>query len=115
MKLVKNSLTISTLALITACTTNPYTGEKETSNAAIYGAGAAVVCGIIGSRESSKHARNAALGCGAIGAGIGVRVAREGDNIRLIMPGNITFASDNYQLRSDFVPVLESVGLGGLR
>ncbi len=129
MKIIQHTLAVSALALMTACTTNPYTGEKETSNAAIYGAGAAVVCGIIGSRESSKHARNAALGCGVIGAGIGaymdvqeaklreqlegsgVRVAREGDNIRLIMPGNITFASDNYQLRSDFTPILESVGL----
>lgn len=129
MKLIQKSLTISALALVAACTTNPYTGEKETSNAAIYGASAAVVCGIIGSRESSKHARNAALGCGAIGAGIGaymdvqeaklreqlegtgVRVAREGDNIRLIMPGNITFGSDKSLLRSDFTPILESVGL----
>ncbi len=129
MNITRIGLTASALALITACTTNPYTGEQETSNAAIYGAGAAVVCGIIGSRESSKHARNAALGCGAIGAGIGaymdvqeaklreqlegsgVRVAREGDNIRLIMPGNITFASDKSVLRSDFGSVLESVGL----
>jgi outer membrane protein OmpA-like peptidoglycan-associated protein len=78
--------------------------------------------------DSSKHARNAALGCGIIGAGVGaymdaqedqlrrelqgtgVSVAREGDNIRLIMPGNITFETDSYNLRSDFYPVLNSVG-----
>ena len=43
-------------------------------------------------------------------AGTGVSVAREGDNIRLIMPGNITFETDSYNLRSDFYPVLNSVG-----
>ena len=39
-------------------------------------------------------------------AGSGVRVAREGDNIRLIMPGSITFETDSYTLRSDFYDVL---------
>lgn len=129
MQTFKKFIGISTLALLTACTTNPYTGERKASNAALYGAGAAVVCGIIGSRESSKHARNAAAGCGAIGAGIGaymdvqesalrdqlqgsgVSVVREGDNIRLVMPGNITFETDSHMLRQNFSPVLESVGL----
>lgn len=122
------SITLLTLVALTACTTNPYTGEQQASKAAAYGAGAAAVCGIIGSRDSSKHARNAALGCGAIGAGVGaymdaqerqlrdelagtgVQVVREGDNIRLIMPGNITFNTDSYNLRSDFYPTLNSVG-----
>jgi outer membrane protein OmpA-like peptidoglycan-associated protein len=42
--------------------------------------------------------------------GTGVQVAREGDNIRLIMPGNITFQTDSHNLRSDFYPALNSVG-----
>ena len=117
-----------TLAL-GACTSNPYTGEQQASKAATYGAGAAVVCGLVGAIDSSQHARNAALGCGLIGAGVGaymdvqekqlrdqlqgtgVSVSREGDNIRLIMPGNITFETDSYNLRGDFYPVLNSVGL----
>lgn len=115
--------------LLAACTTNPYTGEQQASKAGAYGAGAAVACGLIGAIDSSKHARNAALGCGLVGAGVGaymdvqeaklreqlqgtgVSVSREGDNIRLIMPGNVTFESDSYNLRSDFYPVLNSVGL----
>ncbi len=114
--------------LISACTTNPYTGEQQASKAATYGAGAAAVCGLIGAIDSGKHARNAALGCGIVGAGVGaymdvqeaklreelqgtgVQVAREGDNIRLIMPGNITFETDSYNLKSSFYPVLNSVG-----
>ena len=112
----------------TACTSNPYTGEQQASKAATYGAGAAAVCGLVGAIESGKHARNAALGCGIVGAGVGaymdvqeaklreqlqgtgVSVTREGDNIRLVMPGNITFQTDSYNLRSDFYPVLNSVG-----
>lgn len=123
------SLGLSTALALSACTTNPYTGEKQSSKAALYGASAAVVCGIIGSRESSKRARNAALGCGAIGAGIGaymdvqetqlreqlqgsgVSIVREGDNIRLVMPGNITFETDKAILRGSFYSVLDSVSL----
>ena len=126
-----NTIKIAAIAgslILTACTVNPYTGEQQTSKAATYGAGAAVACGLIGSIDSSKHARNAALGCGLVGAGVGaymdvqeaklreelqgtgVSVVREGDNIRLIMPGNITFETDSYNLRSDFYPVLSSVG-----
>ena len=115
--------------LLTACTTNPYTGEQQASKAATYGGGAAVVCGLLGSLDSSEKARNAALGCGIVGAGIGaymdvqeaklreqlqgtgVQVVREGDNIRLILPGNITFQTDSYNLKPNFYPVLDSVGL----
>ena len=116
------------IALLSACTTNPYTGEEQVSKAAKYGGSAAAVCGLVGAIDSGKHARNAALGCGIVGAGVGaymdvqeaklreelagtgVSVVREGDNIRLIMPGNITFQTDSYNLRSDFYPVLNSVG-----
>ena len=123
------SATIFTTAALAACTTNPYTGDQQASKAATYGAGAAVACGLVGAIDSGQHARNAALGCGLIGAGVGaymdvqeaklreelqgtgVSVSREGDNIRLIMPGNITFKTDSYNLRSDFYAVLNSVGL----
>ena len=125
---LKSLALVATAALLSACVTDPYTGEERASKAATYGAGAAAVCGLIGAADSGKHARNAALGCGIIGAGVGaymdaqeaklreelqgtgVSVAREGDNIRLIMPGNITFETDSYYLRSDFYPVLNSVG-----
>jgi len=121
-------LAIAGALALTACTTNPYTGEQQASKAATYGAGAAAVCGLVGAIDSGKHARNAALGCGIVGAGVGaymdvqeaklreqlegtgVSVVREGDNIRLVMPGNITFQTDSYNLRGDFYPVLNSVG-----
>src|SRR5690606_11159936 len=115
--------------LLGACTTiNPYTGQSQTSNAVKYGAIGGVVCGLIGAAESGQRARNAALGCGAIGAGIGaymdvqeaelrqqlqgtgVQVQRNGDQLSLIMPGNITFNTNEFALRGEFMPVLDSVG-----
>lgn len=122
------SALVATMSLA-ACTTNPYTGEQQASKAATYGAGAAAVCGLIGAMDSTEKARNAALGCGIVGVGVGaymdvqeaklreqlqgtgVQVVREGDNIRLIMPGNITFETDSYNLKSSFYSVLDSVGL----
>lgn len=119
---------LSLSLLLGACTTiNPYTGQQQTSNAVKFGAIGGVVCGLIGAAESGQRARNAALGCGAIGAGIGaymdvqeaelrqqlqgtgVQVQRNGDQLSLIMPGNITFNTNEFALRGDFMPVLDSV------
>jgi outer membrane protein OmpA-like peptidoglycan-associated protein len=41
----------------------------------------------------------------------GVRVVRDGDNLILVMPGNITFATKSYELRPDFQEVLDSVSV----
>lgn len=114
---------------VVACTTNPYTGEQQASKAARYGGGAAALCGILGALDSREKALRSAAACGIVGAGVGaymdvqeaklreqlqgtgVQVVREGNNIRLIMPGNITFQTDSYNLRSNFYPVLNSVGV----
>ena len=125
---IVSALLASSLIFTTGCKNlDPYTGESKINNTVKYGAIGAAICGIIGSRDSGKHARNAALGCGIIGAGIGaymdsqedklrqslantgVRVQRDGDQIRLIMPGNITFATNKAQIQPDFEPVLNSV------
>ncbi|MBN7798642.1 OmpA family protein [Parahaliea mediterranea] len=129
MGMIRNTaLAAAGILALSACTTNPYTGERQASKAATYGGGAAAVCALVGAIESGKRARNAALGCGIVGAGVGaymdvqeaklreqlqgtgVQVVREGDNLRLVMPGNITFETDAYNLRSSFYPVLNSVG-----
>lgn len=127
-------LAISLMALtaplaITACTTtDPYTGEQKVSNTA-KGAGiGALAGGIIGAVAGDDEAALAGAAAGAvIGGGIGnymdrqeqelraelastgVRVQRNGDNIRLIMPGNITFATGQSDVRPEFYATLNSV------
>jgi len=119
---------------VTACTTtNPYTGEQQTSNTtkgAAIGAIAGAVVGIA-TGNSAKQRRNHALIAAGIGAlsgaaignymdrqeaelrrkleGSGVSVVRHGDNITLNMPGNITFAYDSADLNSKFFNVLNGV------
>lgn len=120
-------LLYSLLAVAGCTTVNPYTGEQQTSRAVQYGAAGAVVCGLIGAAESGQRARNAALGCGAIGAGVGaymdaqeremreqlagtgVQVIRDGDQLDLVMPGSITFPTNEYSIRDSFFPALDSV------
>ncbi|WP_086933003.1 OmpA family protein [Agarilytica rhodophyticola] len=125
---------ISFLVLsMTACvSTDPYTGEQKASNTA-KGAGIGAVTGaVIGALTSSKGDRDKGILTGAaagaaIGGGVGfymdkqeaklrqrlqgsgVQVRRDGDNLHLIMPGNITFETAQYNIRSQFYPVLGSV------
>lgn len=122
----------SALSLAACTSIDPYTGEQKTSNTA-KGAGIGAVTGaIVGAATSSKKDRNKGILTGAaagaaMGGGVGyymdrqeaklrqelegtgVRVQRSGDTINLIMPGNITFATGKYVIRSDFHPVLNSV------
>ncbi len=115
-----------------ACqTTNPYTGQQQTSNTAKgagIGAAAGAVIGALagGSRKSALiGAGVGVLAGGAVGnymdkqetqlrqqlAGTGVSVTRNGDNLILNMPGNITFATNQSDVNAGFYPVLNSVAL----
>ncbi len=119
------------MAVLAGCTTiDPYTREEKVSNTAkgagIGAAGGAIIGAIAG---GGKGAAIGAAAGAALGGGIGyymdrqeaelrqrleatgVRVVRTGDSIRLVMPGNITFATDSYNVRSDFLPVLDSVAV----
>ena len=123
-------------ALIAGCyATDPYSGDRKVSNTAKgAGIGAAVgaVAGILTGPDSRAHRKNAliaagvgALAGGAVGqymdrqeaklraqlAGSGVSVTRNGNNITLNMPGNITFRTDSADLNPDFYNVLNSVSL----
>ena len=122
---------IVSLAVLAGCTTNPYTGEPELSKTAIGGMiGAASGAAIGAIADSENRGRGAAIGAGvgvltggAVGAymdyqeaklrerlaGTGVSVKRVNDDIFLNMPGNLTFATDHAEIRSDFYDVLNSV------
>ena len=124
---------------LTACTTfDPYTGEEKVTNTAKgagIGAGIAAVAAYLANKNEddigkrNRRILKAATGGAAIGGGIGyymdtqeaelrkklrgsgVSVEREGNNINLIMPGNITFSSGNATLEKNFLSVLDSVVL----
>lgn len=120
--------------LMTGCASiDPYTGEQRTSNTA-KGAGIGALSGaVLGALanhdDRGKGALIGAAAGGAVGGGIGyymdrqeaalrqrlegtgVRVQRIGDEIKLIVPGNITFDSGRTELKAQFYPTLDSVAL----
>lgn len=113
---------VAVIMTLSACTTNPYTGESQAGKAGI-GAGVGAVLGAgIGVLSSSKKDRGkgaligaaagAALGGGAgyymdvqeaklreKMQGTGVSVTRQGDNIVLNMPNNVTFDTNSSTLK----------------
>ena len=122
------------LALLPACTVlDPYTGEEERAKAGTGAAIGAVAGAIVGAAtgDDAKERRKRALigaGAGALAGGsvgyymdrqearlrqelqgTGVSVSREGDDIILNMPGNITFQTDSAALNPDFLDVLNAV------
>jgi outer membrane protein OmpA-like peptidoglycan-associated protein len=119
-----------------ACTTvDPYSREEKTSKSttgAVIGAVAGAVIGIATSKDKKKRKERAlkGAGIGAIAGGgvgyymdvqeaklrqrlenTGVSVTRDGDNIILNLPGNITFEVDKTDVKPDFVEILDSVAL----
>lgn len=138
MKTTRIGLSIisMTLALLVGCSTiNPYTGEKQTSKLAKgagIGAAAGAVIGLISGDDSRERRKNALIGAGigaiaggSVGyymdvqeaklreklAGTGVSVTRDGNNIILNMPSNITFGVDSADISSAFYQILDSVTL----
>lgn len=124
----------STLMLSACMTYDPYTGEEKVSSAtsgAVIGAlaGAAVGAATSSKKDRAKGALIGAAAGGAVGSGVGyymdkqeaqlrhqlansgVSIERNGDEIKLIMPGNITFQSAKADIQDDFQPVLNSIAI----
>ena len=132
MKLKVLVAAVTCVALLAGCTNNPYTGEREAGKAGVYGGGGAAAGALIGAATSSSKDRGKGALIGAVvgGAaaagygyyvdrqeqrlrqeltGSGVQVERNGDNLQLVMPGNITFASSSADIASSFYPTLNSL------
>lgn len=119
------------MATTAACITDPVTGERRISKAAI-GAGAGLVGGYLagdligGRRDRTERIVGAGIGAvagGAIGAymdkqeqelrrrtaGTGVDVTRVGDELILNMPSSITFPINSYEIQPQFRATLDQV------
>ena len=97
MKLMKTTTLVALTAALalSGCVTDATTGQNKISKTALYGLGGAATCGIVGAlTHGGKGARNSALACGAVGAG----VDRQGDQIKLTMPAAVTFATNSATL-----------------
>ncbi|WP_289028473.1 OmpA family protein [uncultured Paraglaciecola sp.] len=122
MKKTIIAVTLSSL-IISGCASNASNSQKGAGIGAVIGALAGKGTG---DNDKSRYVWGAALGAlagGAIGnymdnqeeafreelAGSGVEVYREGDNIRLSIPGNITFSTGSAAIVTNFYPVLENV------
>lgn len=116
------------ISMLTACATDPYTGESKVSKTA-WGTGIGALAGAgIGALAGGEKGALIGAGVGAAaGAGTGaymdvqarklrqellntgVQVQEANGQIYLIMPGNITFDSNDANIKPAFQPVLNSI------
>jgi outer membrane protein OmpA-like peptidoglycan-associated protein len=122
---------IASLLATTACVTDPETGKRSISKAAIGGALGAAVGYFGGDIIGGRHDRTEKIlgtGIGAIAGaaagaymdrqerelrqrtqGTGVDIARQGDELLLTMPAGITFPINSYEVQPQFQPTLDQV------
>ena len=116
---------------LSACVTDPETGNRTISKAAIGGLGGALGGYLLGDLIGGKRDRTEKIvgaGIGAVAgagvgyymdeqerklraqtAGTGVNVIRDGDNLVLDMPSEVTFAVDSATIDSGFRNTLDQV------
>ena len=130
-RLFITGISLGALLATAACVTDPNTGQRHISKAAIGGVGGALGGYLLGDLVGGRRDRTEKIlgaGIGAVaGAGIGaymdaqekklreqtagtgVDVIREGDNLLLRMPSGITFAYDDAAVQPQFQPTLNEV------
>ena len=122
---------LAATTLTTACVTDPNTGEKRISRAAIGGGVGALGGYLLGDLVGGRNDRTEKL----IGAGIGglagvavgsyidrqeqelrrrtagtdVQIIRQGDDLVLRMPSNVTFATGQSAIQAQYRPTLDQV------
>ena len=116
---------------LTGCVTDPVTGERKISKAAIGGVGGALGGYLLGDLIGGKNSRTEEIvgaGIGAVAgagagyymdqqekklrertAGTGIDVERQGDQLVLNMPGDVTFDLNSAMVKSQFRSALDSV------
>lgn len=130
-KLIVTAAALAATALTAGCVTDPNTGEKRISRAAIGGGVGALGGYLLGDLVGGRNDRTEKL----IGAGIGgiagvavgsyvdrqeqelrrrtagtdVQVIRQGDDLVLRMPSGVTFATDQSAIQAQYRPTLDKV------
>lgn len=131
-------LVATTVALLSGCASpNPYDNQGQADNsggiskAAKYGGLGALAGAVAGAAiDHGNRGKGALIGAAVVGASAagygyyadkqeaalrksmantGVEVQRQGDQIKLIMPGNITFATDSSAIASSFYAPLNNL------
>lgn len=125
------------VALVTGCASqNPYDNQSASQSGSVsktakYGGLGALAGAVAGAAiNHDNRGKGALIGAAVAGAagagygyyadkqeeelrrsmqGTGVEVQRQGDNIQLIMPGNITFATDSAEIASSFYAPLNNL------
>ena len=122
---------VASLLPLAACVTDPETGNRTISKAAIGGLGGALGGYLLGDLVGGRRDRTEKIvgaGIGAVAgagvgyymdeqerklrqqtAGTGVNVIRDGDNLVLDMPSGITFAVDSSTIQPGFQSTLNQV------
>lgn len=128
---LSSAVAVATLLTTTACVTNPETGERRISRTAIGGvigaAGGYLLGDLVGGRRDRTE-RILGAGIGAVAgagvgaymdrqerrlreqtAGTGIEVDRQGDQLVLNMPGDVTFDTDSAVVQTQFQSTLDQV------
>ena len=122
---------VAAMLPLSACVTDPTTGKRTISKAAIGGIGGALGGYLLGDLIGGKRDRTEKIvgaGIGALAgagagyymdeqekklrqqtAGTGVNVTREGDNLVLDMPSEVTFGVDSASIDAGFRNTLDQV------
>lgn len=130
-KRLLTALLIGSSLIASGCVTNPETGKKSISKAAIGGFAGTIVGYLAGDVIGGKRDRTEKVigaGIGAVAgaaagvymdnqekklrqqtAGTGVDVQRDGDEIKLVMPSGITFDTNSAAIKPGFQATLDQV------
>jgi len=118
------------LIVLSGCTSDPMTGEQRMSNAGLGATMGAASGALLGSMANNSKGAIIGAGLGAVAGSMignsvdrqesmlraelrssGVSVVRTRDDIRLIMPGDITFSNNSATINPSFYRTLNSVSV----
>jgi outer membrane protein OmpA-like peptidoglycan-associated protein len=126
-RLITSAAAVLALVTVSACVTDPNTGERKVSRTAIGGVGGAGLGYLLGSVIGGKTARIVGAGIGGVAGGVvgyqmdkqikelkeqtagsGIDVTQQGDGILVNLP-DVTFAVDSTAISGGFQASLDKV------